>query len=936
MKLKQAVRKTFWHGTSSKHLRSILKQGLLPSGTEAVYSDELDSAWPGSRSFKTYGGVYITPDFSGAYTAGYKATKKHGGNHVMVAVDYETRSPQTLIDEDSLFKVLDYTTKVGNAVNLLEKPPWGQALSRFADYDLPGYFFPSKFSQIVDTINHLDLSDQTKQFLANLVEWFPRAANRCQLQDQKIAQMVQEVMRRSAFHLIEVAHKQKVERLAEYCNKMREAATEANDQSEALFYQMQIESLKRPRPNELTGTFGKLRKAVKELSLLFKEMCDIPKYKPHSLRIMEPVGFRGKNKIECIVESIPRQSKVAGLEVWDVIVRYCRNPQLVNTYLEESPYTNYRVMDWQGKVKQTVFDDYYPYPSDVWGEEKQVRKAAYIPDDEYEDVGYTEEGFWGNAGSGILFTTGEKILLLKRSPYVLEPGTWGIPGGAIPEKGGRPMDALQSAKKETQEELGRVPSFQVVDKYVFRSGAFKFTTFIARVNQEFKPRLNWENDKAEWLTEDEVRRKNLHPGVKTMLAAKQVFEPRQLSFKWGTAMERIAKRHLRRLSHRKTAVRKMFWHGTSSKNLRGILKEGLIPFGTDLVFEGETGEVKRSLGTFGGIYISDQWMTAYSAGNTAWRKKGGHLLMVGCTYETRTPTTLADEDDIISLIEWATGMGRAADITSLNSPFGEDLYDINRGGSYRPGGFDPSKYPEIVRVINTADLSKAVEKYKELLLKNFPRLKRRLKLQQAKIDSAIESAIRAFTLQLLETSWNSSKDRLLEEAVEGRESSYSYYGDRPDRLAEALEQYDEEIALIKKPPVGMRGTFALMRDTVTKLSQILKETTDEEQESFRHNVRVMQPITYRGKNRILCVVGVVEEDSQEIINDWGNKQRYTTITFYYGADPSMIEAFIKPYQERIGGLYRVVNRQGKILKLHLKDFKGNVLPWPTDLWGREP
>jgi len=48
----------------------------------------------------------------------------------------------------------------------------------------------------------------------------------------------------------------------------------------------------------------------------------------------------------------------------------------------------------------------------------------------YQDVGFTPTGRWGNQGSGMLFTTGEKILLLERSGSVEEPHTWGLPGGA--------------------------------------------------------------------------------------------------------------------------------------------------------------------------------------------------------------------------------------------------------------------------------------------------------------------------------------------------------------------------------------------------------------------------------------------------------------------------------------------------------------------------
>ena len=41
--------------------------------------------------------------------------------------------------------------------------------------------------------------------------------------------------------------------------------------------------------------------------------------------------------------------------------------------------------------------------------------------------------FYGKAGAGILFFCQNQVLLLERSPNVQEPGTWGIPGGAIGE-----------------------------------------------------------------------------------------------------------------------------------------------------------------------------------------------------------------------------------------------------------------------------------------------------------------------------------------------------------------------------------------------------------------------------------------------------------------------------------------------------------------------
>jgi len=154
-------------------------------------------------------------------------------------------------------------------------------------------------------------------------------------------------------------------------------------------------------------------------------------------------------------------------------------------------------------------------------------------------------GYWGRAGSGFLFTTGPKILLLLRAPWVMEGGTWGIPGGAIPvDMEGRPMNALASAKREVREEMGRVPGYTIIDRYVFRddaSGAsprsgggavakasrggktpanetFTFTTFVALVDREFRPTLNDESEDFVWWDPDtRPPAGGLHFGVAALL-----------------------------------------------------------------------------------------------------------------------------------------------------------------------------------------------------------------------------------------------------------------------------------------------------------------------------------------------------------------------------------------------------------------------------------
>ena len=133
-------------------------------------------------------------------------------------------------------------------------------------------------------------------------------------------------------------------------------------------------------------------------------------------------------------------------------------------------------------------------------------------------------GKWGRQGSGFLFLHDKKMLLLRRSADVLEPGTWSVPGGAIPERCDRRgvrtcLHPRHSAKREVREEMGFLPRHQVVGRCVqtdSRSG-FTYTTYIARIEEKVTPRLNWESDDWRWVAEREARKMRLHPGFQWML-----------------------------------------------------------------------------------------------------------------------------------------------------------------------------------------------------------------------------------------------------------------------------------------------------------------------------------------------------------------------------------------------------------------------------------
>lgn len=138
-----------------------------------------------------------------------------------------------------------------------------------------------------------------------------------------------------------------------------------------------------------------------------------------------------------------------------------------------------------------------------------------------EDEGMVGQ-FWGSQGVGVLLTTGRHALLMLRSQDVLDPGVWGVPGGAVrvDSRTGAPEDLYQAAAKELLEETGikLSPAYlkrNTLATTVYRppESSFRFTTFVVRVPKELDVSLNWESDESAWVDEEGLQDLRLHHGV---------------------------------------------------------------------------------------------------------------------------------------------------------------------------------------------------------------------------------------------------------------------------------------------------------------------------------------------------------------------------------------------------------------------------------------
>jgi 8-oxo-dGTP pyrophosphatase MutT (NUDIX family) len=124
-------------------------------------------------------------------------------------------------------------------------------------------------------------------------------------------------------------------------------------------------------------------------------------------------------------------------------------------------------------------------------------------------------GFWGNQAAGCIFMSRDtgRFLIAHRSEKVQEPNTWGTWGGAI-DDGESPLDAVS---REVHEEAGYEGDATLYHVWTFEHHTgFKYHNFIAVVEEEFEPKLDWETQGWKWC-EPGCWPDPLHPGLKTLL-----------------------------------------------------------------------------------------------------------------------------------------------------------------------------------------------------------------------------------------------------------------------------------------------------------------------------------------------------------------------------------------------------------------------------------
>lgn len=126
----------------------------------------------------------------------------------------------------------------------------------------------------------------------------------------------------------------------------------------------------------------------------------------------------------------------------------------------------------------------------------------------YQRIGKDGKRYWGRRGAGILFTDGQKILLLLRAGGAADQGgKWCIPGGKT-EEGETPLD---TAKRETREEIGTLKGTKFAS-FDEKDNHHVFTVFLYKVPGPFEDiHLSDEHNKYKWVDIDDIKDLPLHP-----------------------------------------------------------------------------------------------------------------------------------------------------------------------------------------------------------------------------------------------------------------------------------------------------------------------------------------------------------------------------------------------------------------------------------------
>lgn len=274
--------------------------------------------------------------------------------------------------------------------------------------------------------------------------------------------------------------------------------------------------------------------------------------------------------------------------------------------------------------------------------------------------------------------------------------------------------------------------------------------------------------------------------------------------------------------------RGIWYHGTSVDRISSIKSEGLVPEGKEKAWGSDP---NRSFSTpdrssLGGIYVTNNLMTALSAASQADRESMGHSALV--VMELQPRTFIADEDDISrDLAKIPLSTGRIADswnLSSITQYFFSKKYDIKE----------------------LSDVEKSYEHYYDNFYKG-------LKISGIDIDD-IHPEQKKRIDEILPRAYNAALKRAAAYAAD--KDSYENW----QRPYDEIKSY-ANVSIPDDPPTppSVGESEKDFREIVDQLTRTLKNLgrTVITGDKFNSTARVMEPIGFSGSNKILAILEII-------------------------------------------------------------------------------
>jgi len=306
----------------------------------------------------------------------------------------------------------------------------------------------------------------------------------------------------------------------------------------------------------------------------------------------------------------------------------------------------------------------------------------------------------------------------------------------------------------------------------------------------------------------------------------------------------------------KLASIRYLYHGTSINNLGSVLSEGLNSYHSsvyDETFQNERGT--RSVESYDGVYLTDNMRTALMAGYQAAKKNKvdtNTSVLVIVQVEDKTPSILIDED-------------------LLTKPY-RAIKSIVTNFSYRPSLAEWifNGFPNIEVAVNNylEDLSSG---------------------RTVINDNRFLEGIKPYVYEMLKTFAIKILVIDLRDEFPGTgritEDIYPDLKNLPD-IGTAIQNY--------------RDSSSLFMQKANRLTEFFNEDT------FQNNMRVTEPLSFRGKNKIILISTFKKNDDDE-------RQEYDySIDILYLSNSDIIDQYMKDIEE-LYSPYFIIKENGYII-----------------------